>query len=134
MAHVDIELKGNGKALFQQPGRDEDTLSVAGINVAMAKCAFHWRAVKALRYQSFVAFANGKRHKVEGLAVQGGGNGARHRAHNPLQIIRGKHDLAGGGIADAVRRLAHPRIANDVMDAPELCIDCLTHVIILTYG
>src|SRR5262249_34169922 len=134
VAHVDIKLKGYGKALFQQPRGDEDTLGVAGIDITMANGPFQRLAVKTLRHQRLVAVTNGQRHKVKGLAVQGRGNGARHRLYDPLQFVRGEHDLARGGIANAVRCLAYTRLTNDLVDAPQRRIDYLTHVIILTYG
>ena len=133
MPHIDIELKRDGKALFQQTRRDKNALGIAGINVAMAKRPLGWLAFKAFGHHSFIAFANGERDKVKRFAVQGRGYGKRHGMHNPLQIIGRKHDLAGSCIADTIRCLSDSRVANNLLRGAELRIDCLTHVIILTY-
>src|SRR5215472_7214062 len=98
----------------------------------MADCSLKRRTIKALRYQGLVAVADGERHKIEGFAVKSGRNRARHRADNALQIVGREHDLSRSGITDAVRRLVHSRLTNDLVNAPKLSIDCLTHVIILT--
>ena len=91
-------------------------------------------SVKALSHQRFVPVANGQRHKVEGLALQGRSDRVRHRAYDSLQIVGRKHDLTGGGIADTVGCLVDSRIANNLLRGAELRIDGLTHVIILTYS
>src|SRR5579872_4716159 len=99
----------------------------------MADGSFRRCAIKALRDESFVTIANSDGHKVEGFALQRGSNRARHCADDPLKIIRRKHDFARGGIADTVGRLVDSRVANNLLRGAELRIDCLTHVIILTY-
>src|SRR6185312_7292374 len=111
-----------------------DALRVAGIDIAMADGSFRWRAIKALCDKSFITITYGERHKIKSLALQRRCNRTRHRADDPLQIIRRKHDFARGGIADTVGRLIDSRIANNLLRGAELRIDCLTHVIILTYS
>src|SRR5579871_1258254 len=133
MTYIDIKLKRNGEPFIEQPGGDKDALRVAGIDIAMADRSLWRRTVKAFCDQRFVPIANGERHKVEGLTLQRGGNRARHSADDPLQIVGRKHDFARRGIADTVGCLVDSRIANNLLRGAELRIDCLTHVIILTY-
>jgi len=119
---------------IREAGKRGDHLNLTEDEVAFYDALETDSAVKALGDHSLVAIANGQRHKVKSFALQRGSNWARHSANDPLQIVRWEHDLARGGVTDAVGCLVDSRVANNLLRGAELRIDCLTHAIILTYS
>ncbi len=134
MSDIDVKLKRHREPVFHQARGDKNILSVAGFDIAMADGAVGERTIVLLGNERLVALAQRERDKVKCFAVEGRGNRARHGIDHPLKIGLGQIEIAGRGIADAVRRLGHGHFTDDVLCVAHLEICRLCHGVILTYS
>jgi len=117
VADVDEELKGQGEAVAEQTGGDEDAFSavVSDVSVADGLVAKLGRLGRGnQRGFAAAAVAESERDEVVGLAGKRAGDGDGHRLDHALEVIAAEVVVAECGVADAVRCMTHRRFVDDL--------------------
>src|SRR5216683_1145473 len=117
VAAVDEELKGQGEAVAEQTGGDEDAFSAVVRDVSMtdglvAKLGRVGRGDQG-RFAA-AAVAESERNKVVRLAGKRAGDGDGHCLDHALEVIAAEVVVAECGVADAVRCMTHRRFVDDL--------------------
>src|SRR5215469_1325785 len=127
VSDVDVELEGDGKLVVHQAGGDEDALRIAKIQVAMADRIVAESDVVPIGDQRVIALADCERDEVVSLAFEGGSDAGRNGRDHALEVKRIHRNLAGAGVADAVRSLRNGSVPNHLGGATRYSGGCLRH-------
>ena len=143
MADVDEELEGEGEAVAEESGGDEDGVdgSVEAIegDVAVADgLVGELGGVGGGDHGGFVggsvrqggfgaACGHGERDEVVGFAAEGGGDGDGDGLDHAVEVGGGKGGFAKGGEADAVGCFAHDDFAGDLGSLNEPALNTFSH-------
>ena len=117
MANVDKKFEGQGEAIAEQAGRDEDAFSAIVGDIAVADGLIAELGCVGRRHQRCFAaatVAESERHKVVSFARQRARDGDRDRLDHALEVTAAEVVVAECCVTDTVRCLTHGHFMDDL--------------------